>query len=528
MVYYRKYRPQTIDELDSTAVREKLTSILKDPDNIPHAFLFTGPKGLGKTSTARIIAKVVNCIGKKTKRGPSGIEPCNDCEQCKSITNGSNLDVLEIDAASNRGIDEIRDLKEKIKLTPISALKKVYIIDEVHMLTTEAFNALLKTLEEPPQHALFMLCTTEPQKVPMTILSRSFHITFRKATSLELIRSFSRIVKAEKIAITPEALEKIASMSEGGFRDGVKMLEEIHAIAGTDLITPELVEKKYAITGLDHHYQQFIHALEVRETKVALSIIAELVAGGNDVKYFLEYVVGALHTYMLQIVGVVSDNPDKKSGVSLSLDEVRELLLLFSRALAEMRYSVLPQLPVELAVIEWSQVSINKPILNENGDTEHKSDVMKVNAGDGNSKQPKNNVRTTVTVSTLRKDAGNIRKIKAMYGDVGDERKVKPAPHPTTNISVLNFSANGEITPEWLHDFWNAIIHEVRKHNHTLAGVLRGCMIRSFDRKALIIETAYSFHREKLDNGKTKETLEQICRSLTGNPVSVTVELKSS
>ncbi|MBI4097962.1 MAG: AAA family ATPase [Candidatus Levybacteria bacterium] len=155
MVFYLKYRPKKISELDSQTLVEKLSGILKGklPDNIPHAFLFTGSKGLGKTSTARILAKSINCTNRKNNE----IEPCNICASCKSITNGSNLDVLEIDAASNRGIDEIRDLREKIRLAPVSSKKKIYIIDEVHMLTTEAFNALLKTLEEPPNHAFFVL-----------------------------------------------------------------------------------------------------------------------------------------------------------------------------------------------------------------------------------------------------------------------------------------------------------------------------------------------------------------------------------
>lgn len=157
MVFYRKYRPQKISDLDSEQVRRKLHSVLATAAptflQVPHAFLFTGPKGLGKTSTARIVAKVVNCTGREDTSGKD-IEPCNVCEQCTSITNGTNLDVFEIDAASNRGIDEIRDLKEKIRLAPVLSKKKVYIIDEVHMLTTEAFNALLKTLEEPPSHAI--------------------------------------------------------------------------------------------------------------------------------------------------------------------------------------------------------------------------------------------------------------------------------------------------------------------------------------------------------------------------------------
>src|SRR3989344_9219205 len=230
MVFYRKYRPQTIEELDSREVREKLTSILLRPSSF-HALLFTGPKGLGKTSAARIVAKAINCEkindyskGQKLK---GALEPCNKCHQCTSITNGTNIDILEIDGASNRGIDEIRDLREKIKLSPAQALKKIYIIDEVHTLTTEAFNALLKTLEEPPPHVIFILCTTEPQKVPETIVSRCFHISFKLATQQELLSSFTRIAKKEKLDFEKEALSYIAEMSDGSFRDGVKILDEL-------------------------------------------------------------------------------------------------------------------------------------------------------------------------------------------------------------------------------------------------------------------------------------------------------------
>src|SRR5665213_65939 len=181
MVFYLKYRPQKIKDLDSQEVRERLLKILAS-DNLPHAFLLTGPKGLGKTSAARIVAKSVNC----TNRKKGEAEPCGKCEACLSITNGTNMDVIEIDGASNRGIDEMRDLREKIRLAPLSSKKKVYIIDEVHMLTTEAFNALLKTLEEPPAHAIFILCTTEPQKVPATIVSRCLHVSFKSPTKEEM------------------------------------------------------------------------------------------------------------------------------------------------------------------------------------------------------------------------------------------------------------------------------------------------------------------------------------------------------
>ena len=268
MVFYRKYRPQKIDDLDSESVRQTLTAVLQK--DTPHAFLFTGPKGLGKTSTARIVAKVVNC--EKRKKGSA--EPCNECDQCTSITNGTNVDVLEIDAASNRGIDEIRELKEKIRLAPVAAKRKVYIIDEVHMLTTEAFNALLKTLEEPPEHAMFILCTTEAHKVPETIVSRCFQIMFRPATEEELVRSFKRIVAGEKIKIDDEALKYIAQLADRGFRDGVKVLEEVTLLAKPgEEINKDFLDKVYKSSLTVHGLLSFLTFLKDRDIKKSLEII---------------------------------------------------------------------------------------------------------------------------------------------------------------------------------------------------------------------------------------------------------------
>ena len=257
MVFYRKYRPQTINELDNEEIRNALYSIFsKSFSSVPHAFLFSGPKGLGKTSAARIVAKIINCEkhqNLKGKRTEKEIEPCNKCDQCISISQGSNVDVLEIDGASNRGIDEIRDLRDKIKLSPARATKKVYIIDEVHMLTTEAFNALLKTLEEPPSHVVFILCTTELNKVLPTITSRCFQIKFTKATSEELVRSFQRITKNEKINIETPALLEIAKLSDASFREGAKMLEELSLSYGNRKITKDLVLEKYKLSGVEKY-----------------------------------------------------------------------------------------------------------------------------------------------------------------------------------------------------------------------------------------------------------------------------------
>lgn len=221
---YLKYRPQTISDLDIDSVRQSLTKIVES-GKIPHAFLFAGPKGTGKTSAARILSKIINCE-KNADSLQLAAEPCNKCQQCLSIANGSNMDVIEMDAASNRGIDDIRALKDTIRLTPGKAKAKVYIIDEAHMLTTEASNALLKTLEEPPDHVYFILATTNPEKLIDTIKSRTTLISFSKATAKETKRSLIRIVKLEKIKISDEDLDKIIKLSNGSFRDAVKILEQ--------------------------------------------------------------------------------------------------------------------------------------------------------------------------------------------------------------------------------------------------------------------------------------------------------------
>lgn len=341
MVFYLKYRPGKISELDSSLLREKLESVLKEklPDKIPHAFLFTGARGLGKTSTARIIAKSINC----TKRKADEIEPCNKCSSCTSISNGSNLDVLEIDGASNRGIDEIRDLREKIRLLPVNSLKKIYIIDEVHMLTAEAFNALLKTLEEPPKHAYFILCTTEGQKIPLTITSRCFQIKFIKATDEDLIHSFSRIVKGESLKFDKEGLSQIAKLSDGSFREGAKILEEMASISSN--ITAELVEKNYKTGSINKYILDLIFSFEKRDAKAGIKIVLSLSKEGVDFKLFTESLINVLHENLLEKIN------GKESG--LSLQDTKRLIELLAGAYMSIKYAIIPQLPLELTIVEW-------------------------------------------------------------------------------------------------------------------------------------------------------------------------------
>ncbi len=510
MVFYRKYRPQTIEDLDSKAVRETLHAVLQK--NTPHAFLFTGPKGLGKTSTARIVAKVVNCERLGERKG--SLEPCNECGQCVSITNGTNVDILEIDAASNRGIDEIRELKEKIRLSPVAAKKKVYIIDEVHMLTTEAFNALLKTLEEPPDHAIFILCTTEAHKVPETIVSRCFQIRFAPATEEELVRSFKRIVAGEKITISDEALHAIAKMIDGGFRDGVKILEETIQLAGEKAVTKEFIETHYNVKTISISALDLLVNLERKKVKESLTDISNLVEQGVDVKQYITFLLHVLHKYLLKEMGIAGENLPEEYPFRFTLEEIKKLTELFTKAYSDIRTAVIPQLPLELAVIEWCEDKLKE----QRAKLKVSNEVSKSIVTD----------ETEVSVSSLRKQVGTIKKIKALYGSSKEDNKDIVSIEPVIASSTIELlqTAGDVITGEWVELFWNSLLSEMKKYNHTIAGVLRGCKIKSFEKQHLIIQTAYKFHKERLDDMKTREALLKISKLLTGKEVEITVELR--
>lgn len=488
MVFYRKYRPQKIEDLDSDNVRERLTSIFSSK-NIPHAFLFTGPKGLGKTSTARIVAKIVNCE-KLAGKIEGSVEPCNKCNQCVSITNGSNFDVLEIDAASNRGIDEIRDLREKIRLAPMKAAKKVYIIDEVHMLTAEAFDALLKTLEEPPSHALFILCTTEPHKVPQTIVSRCTHITFNKATTEELVRSFSRIAKEENLKIEKEVLEEIAKLSDGSFRDGVKILEELVTSSNGEKITKETLENTYKTSSLNLFITEFLENIKVKDVKKTLEIVGKISEQGMDMKYFMEKLIEALHKSLLVKVGV-----GEKEGetIELEIDEIKKLVELLGKAYSELRYAVLPQLPLELAVIEFCQgedyVS-RGPVAPSSHPTSSSSTSFGLRSLDG----------TPSGRATPPKQISN------------------EEPVSSGRQTTIEQRTGGAKT------FLQELIEEVKSYNHSIAGVLRGCTVE-LDGENVIIKTGYKFHKERLEEVKTMGVVEKVAGQIIGKKVKVSVIL---
>jgi DNA polymerase-3 subunit gamma/tau len=486
MVFYRKYRPQKIEDLDNESVRKTLYSIFSK-GSFAHAFLFTGPKGLGKTSTARIVAKVINCekhIGLKGQRSEKEIEPCDKCEQCLSIAGGTNLDVLEIDGASNRGIDEIRDLKEKINLAPFKATKKIYIIDEVHMLTTEAFNALLKTLEEPPSHAVFILCTTEQHKVPATIASRCSKINFTRATDDELVHSLQRIVKAEEIKTDKEALLEIAKLSDGSFRDGAKLLEEVAVFAGSKTVTADLVNEKFNNIGITESVSKMLNAFVEKDAKKGIEICKELANQGMDFKYFIEELMGELHLMLLQIVGV--EKADKEVG--LELLEIRKLFQLLTAAYLETKTAVLSQMPLEMVVLEW-------------GEREGKQGTIT------------NGAEVDTKIFSLPAHGPKKVNLKSEDSNESSKNFVSPRASVNNNGSAPTLVIKNSVL--------NDLIDEVKKQNPLVAGLLRSCSAEDVKNSKLNIIASSKFHKEKLEEPKAMQILKDCASKIFSKEIEV-------
>lgn len=452
-MFYLKYRPQSIGELDSPQTREQVTAILKAKE-LPHAFLFTGPRGTGKTSTARIIAKAVNCPN-------AAPEPCNRCPVCHSVTRGENLDILEIDAASNRGIDEIRDLREKIKLAPTELKYKVFIIDEVHMLTHESFNALLKTLEEPPKHALFILATTNPEKIPETIVSRCLELNFKKSGQLELLSALKRAVNREKISLNEETLKYIAKTADGIPREAHKILEQLVNNFGQKF-SREDAEKYFSQTRSDTlAVNEFLETLLKKDAGKSLSLFAVFLERGGTPKIFIEQILKILRVVLLSSSGL---EIEEVVSLDVKSQDLFRLIDLFNRAGVEIKTAVIPQLPIELLVVEFceKESSLKKP------------DEVEIPA------------------------------------KIPPPGKNSAEPNPPLDQITQN---------------WTQILKAVKPHNHSVEAFLRACRPCEIKNGELVISVAYKFHKERLENDKYLRLVESVISEIIDSSVRVKYRL---
>ncbi len=356
---YRKYRPQVFEDVVEQRTVVKILQEALKQNKIAHAYLFAGPKGTGKTSIARIFAKGLNCVN-----GPTP-HPCMKCEQCLTITNGTNLDVIEIDAASNRGIDEIRDLKEKVQYAPVSARYKVYIIDEAHMLTMQAFNALLKTLEEPPENVVFILATTEPEKIPATIVSRCERFYFRPISLNGLFKKIIEISQKENVKITEPAAMLIARFSSGSLRNALSLLDQ--AITTFSDITEEKIRELIGVPGDDILIELFLSIVK-KDPVRALAVIKKMKDSGKDSKVFVNEFLNYLQDLLnVKIIGAVSKDSTfdeafnenlKKQAKYASIKQIVNISLEFSSALNSIKLFPDPFFAVELTALKCMDLDV--------------------------------------------------------------------------------------------------------------------------------------------------------------------------
>lgn len=491
---YRKWRPQTFSDLKGQDVIRDTLYYAVTHGQLSQAYLFCGPRGTGKTTTARLIAKVINCLAE------SGDKPCNSCSTCTSITNNANLDIIELDAASNRGIDEIRQLRDTVRFAPTQANYKVFIIDEVHMLTREAFNALLKTLEEPPSHVIFILATTEVHKIPPTIVSRCQRYDFRLATLDSLEQHVVAIAKEEQMKLTPDAARFIARLGEGSFRDALSLLEQVKA-ANQAEYTREVVEQLFGYIPEDH-LVSCLGSILKGSLKEAHAQVDLALAKGADIKAFGEQLL-AYSQSLLESVALedYSGMPESLAAVAQSVG-LRRLLgwvELLIAGLHEMKQCPIPRLPLDIAITKYATVFKSQeptytptPIPNP----------------------PAN--KTTESGKTVA---------YVLQPPVASESSPvvleSPTPvHETVSVPVA------VVLPETIEpENWKDILQELKKDAPSLVTSLVHGKVLGIESDTVKIAVRYKMHSDKINQVKNKLRIESAIAHVMGVPLKIEAQV---
>jgi DNA polymerase-3 subunit gamma/tau len=521
LVLARKWRPQLFEEVVG---QQHITQTLQNAisqKRVAHAFLFSGARGVGKTSTARILAKALNC-----EKGPQ-INPCGQCTNCQEVTHGTSMDVIEIDGASNRGIDEIRELKENVRYTPAKSRYKIYIIDEVHMLTKEAFNALLKTLEEPPPHIIFIFATTEPHKIPATILSRCQRYDFKRIPFREVIGSLKRIVEEEKIQISQRGLLSIAQESEGSLRDAQSLLDQVIAYAGKNIRDEDIAE----VLGLIDRkiLNDTIEAIVNRDVERCMEVIEVVYHFGYDLQHFCRELLQYLRNLILI---KVSQHPEglmelpeeelelfKRQAEKFQFDQLNHLFSLLLKGEQEIAQSTFPRTMLEMTLIRMATLRPILPI----------DEIMKKLEALENKELPKG--------WKEKKPSPALGRVIHSEDPERDKEKEEASPKKREQTSEEKvFEKNedskdlkkekefGGAPPQIWEETWKGLVDFTRARNPILGSFLAlGNLVHLSDEKVEIGFDKDSFHYERMLERENRNQLESICHDYLQKKTKVVI-----
>lgn len=495
-VFARKWRPQVFEDVVGQGHITKTLQNAISTNRLAHAFLFSGPRGVGKTTTARILAKALNC-----KEGPTPT-PCGVCDPCIETAAGTSVDVIEIDGASNRGIEHIRELRETVKYAPVGGKYKVYVIDEVHMLTNEAFNALLKTLEEPPPRVIFIFATTEPQKIPATIHSRCQRYGFKRIALTEIASKLREITDKEGIKVSDQGLNLIARAAEGSMRDSQSLLDQAVSYSGMEIRNEDL----QAILGAvaQETLKTFADGLLARDASGLLRQIDTLLEQGQDMRQFLagavEHIRNLIITRIAKDAGPIIELPAadletiKQQAAGTDMERLVMLFDSLSRMLEEMRWSPHQRFTLEVGLVKACSVATLKPL----GEVLDRMKSLEAQLGSGGQ------------ASAGRQEA--VRERPASYAS--SDRSTASA--PTTSAGAAHAAG----------DHWGKIQNRLRQQKASLASVFGHSKVLNGTADTLVIGiNGTSFQLEKAEQKESRELVEQLAAEVLGRRIQIKYQL---
>ena len=489
---YRKYRPKTFELVYGQDVIVKtLKNVIKN-DKLSHAYLFTGPRGTGKTSSAKLFAKAINCLNNKDG------DACNECENCKSFNNNSNPDIIEIDAASNNGVDEIREIKNKVSLVPSMSKYKVYIIDEVHMLSIGAFNALLKTLEEPPEYIIFILATTEPQKIPATIISRCQRFDFKSISHDKMKQCLENIISKENITIDDGAIEEIINNSKGGMRDAIGLLDQASAFCNNNITANDIEELSGNISI--KQIRTFLSNIMQKEYNVIFDSISNYSSNGKDFALICEKIINYIREGILYKKKINTDkilDEDKNIFDKLSDTDLYDLIDYLSDTLVKVKNSYQKELTFEVQMIQM----IDK-IFNKESNVPRETSINEI-------KVENTNVPRETSINEIKAENINVPRETLKI-----ENKTDSVIEKLKNVRINNILKNAtkqNIT--FIKDLWpNINEYLINEKYKMVAGMLVNATPVAASKKGIIItlplESSISRIEKEYDN--SKELLNEI------------------